>query len=227
MTSPALSALRTRIATNALTLSDQTALTTALDAILPTFQSADDTSSVRFSDEPEAREWIAALYTIQAGGVVSGAGAHIQTPNTETLFAASMAPGPAGALLAALDVTSQTTGRLRVSVNVALIASIADEPEIALTFVDNLTAVTGGVAINAGITAVPTSTTPSASGGVAMFATAQATFSLGGTLDAFITLADIPLQVTVGHRIGIGVFLASPNSATLTEISAAITVDEV
>jgi hypothetical protein len=73
MTSAALVDLRNRIATNTLTTLQQAALTTALDAIDPTFPSPDDSSSADAPpDTTLAREWIAALYSIQAtaGGIV-------------------------------------------------------------------------------------------------------------------------------------------------------------
>jgi hypothetical protein len=165
---------------------------------------------------------------VQAGGPLSNVSlAHIQTPNTETQFLASEAPGPGGALLAVLDITPNVAGRLRVTVTVALDSSAPDTPEVALVFIDNLTAVTGGTPIAPGITAGPTSTTPPASGGVSMFEAASPTFTFGANTVAFVTLASMPLQVTPGHRVGIAVFLASPASATFTAISAAMTVDEV
>jgi hypothetical protein len=67
--SAALDALTLAIATNTLTVAQQSALTQALTAISPFFPTPDDSSS---SDAPPdtalAREWIAALYAIQAGG---------------------------------------------------------------------------------------------------------------------------------------------------------------
>jgi hypothetical protein len=64
----ALQDLSNRIASNTLTALQQSALTTALGAIIPFFPGIDDASnSVPIQEDiPLSREWIAALYTIQA-----------------------------------------------------------------------------------------------------------------------------------------------------------------
>lgn len=70
MTSAALADLQARIASNTLTALQQAALTTALAAIVPTFPNPDESASiVSVLEEPLAREWIAALYTINGEGV--------------------------------------------------------------------------------------------------------------------------------------------------------------
>jgi hypothetical protein len=65
----ALTNLRNAIATNTLTPLQQGALTQALDAIIPTFPVPDfEGVALPPPDESDAREWIAALYAIQAEG---------------------------------------------------------------------------------------------------------------------------------------------------------------
>lgn len=227
MPSAQLIALQTAINNNTLSVAQQAALSSALDAVIPTFPTPGDGGAVTTDDEPAlARDWMCALYAIAAGSGAPPMTARLSTPNTETQFLASEAPGPGGAVLALLDFTPTRTGLMRISVNVVLNASGADTPTVALTYIDNLTAVGGGTLIAPGITAGPSSVTPAVGTGVSMCAIAEPTFTDGGTV-ATIVLASIPLQAVVGHRTGVAVLIASPQSRILTNIAAIISVDEL
>lgn len=227
MSSAALLALQAAINSNALTVAQQAALSSALDTIIPTFPTPGDGGAVTTDNEAAlARNWMAPLYAIAAGAPAPPMTATLQTPNTETTFLASEAPGPGGAVLALLDFTPTRTGKMRINVNVSMnVTGGADFPTIALIYIDNLTAVGGGTLIATGITAGPSSVTPPVSGGVSMCAFAEPTFDTDSV--AVVVLAGIPLQAVVGHRTGVAVVLASPNSRTFTNVAAVISVDEV
>jgi hypothetical protein len=97
MTSPALLSLRANILANVLTAGQQAALVDALDLVTPTFPQPDQLDdSIPVSEEILARDWFAALYTIQAEG--AGGGPPVVAVNT--ILAAD---GPA---LSALSVAS-------------------------------------------------------------------------------------------------------------------------
>lgn len=219
--------LQTAINNNTLSVAQQAALSAALDQVIPTFQTPGPGGSVNTDTEGAlARDWFAALYNIAEGAPAPPMTAHLSTPNTETQFLASEAPGPGGAVLALLDFTPTRTGLMRISVNVSMnVTGGADQPSIALIYLDNLTAVGGGTLIAPGITAGPSSVTPAVGGGVAMCAFAEETFD--GDSVAVVTLAGIPLQAVVGHRTGVAVIIASPHSRTFTNVAAVISVDEV
>lgn len=228
MSSAALVALRNRIATNSLTASDQGALTTALDFIAPTFEAPDETASVVFSDEENAREWIAALYTIQAGGGADFMSlARVITPNLESSLPVPFEPTAAGKVLVVADITPESTGLLLVSVNLSIIEDAAGTPGIAVIFLDDLTAVTGGTLIAPGLTAEPTSTTPSFSpGGVVIMAVQEATFAAAQPNNAVLTIAAAPVQVTVGHRVGIFVVAVDSSTQNWTALGLSMSVVE-
>jgi hypothetical protein len=212
----AILALRDRIATNTLTASDQGALTTALNFVAPTFGTPDETSALVFSDEENAREMMAALYTIAAGG---GAAlivpAKVTTPTTpETQV--TLTPGAAGQLLAVIDITPTSTGLVLVSANFGVIPASADAPQIAMFFVEDLTAVTGGTLVSPGLTTHPTSITPALPGSGEVFATADTAETIAAQLVASLTFAGVPVQLTVGHRAGIAFFAVSNGTIAWT-----------
>lgn len=69
MTSAALQDLQNRINSNTLTVVQQAALSQALTFIIPEFPTPDEISGgILTEDAPLAREWIAALYALQAEG---------------------------------------------------------------------------------------------------------------------------------------------------------------
>jgi hypothetical protein len=97
----ALVNLRAAIATNTLNALQQGALTQALDAIIPTFPEPDPSGVAQPPpDEDDSREWIAALYTIQAAG---GSGGGVVTSGT--IIAAD------GPTLSAIVVTTLPNGQ--------------------------------------------------------------------------------------------------------------------
>lgn len=227
MSNTALINLQTAINNNTLSAAQQAALSAALDLLIPTFPPP---SAIHpnppFSDEVFARDWLAAIYEINESLGPPPMTATLQTPNTETQFLASEAPGPGGAVLALLDFTPTRTGKMRISVTVALNSSAVDDPTVSLIYIDNLTAVGGGTLIAPGITAGPSSVTPAVGSGVSMCALAQPTFVESAVDVGIVVLASIPLQAVVGHRTGVAVVIASPASATYTNIAAIISVDE-
>lgn len=101
--SAALQNLRNAIATNTLTALQQAALTQALDAIIPTFPEPDEISdSIPPTEEELAREWIAALYSLQSTG-----GGGPPMPPSKPIFSVANQ-----AALAALDATTFPAGTL-------------------------------------------------------------------------------------------------------------------
>jgi hypothetical protein len=225
MTSAAIVALRARVASNTLTANDQGALTTALDFIAPTFMGPDETAAIA-ADEIEAREWIAALYTIAANGGSPVTFTRVTTPNTETSLTVPFQPTDVGKVLLVADLVPQTTGLLLVSVNLDVIEDAAGAPAIAAFLVDDLTAVTGGTLIAPGLTEEPTSTTP-AFGGPPIFSTEQASFAAGNPHQASLTLASCPVQAVVGHRIGIVIVASDTAAQNWTGIAVSMAVVEI
>jgi hypothetical protein len=86
MSSAALTALQVAINSNTLTVSQQAALSAALALIIPSFPTPDELSnSIPIPEEALARDWMAALYTIQAEGASGG----IPVVTTGTIIAAN------------------------------------------------------------------------------------------------------------------------------------------
>lgn len=226
MNNPALEAFFFRIVNNNLTAKDIAALTTALDSVIPGFPNPDETSTALFSDQGDAREWIAALYTIQANGETTVSGNRVVTPNTPTSLAVPFAPGPGGKVLLVADITPQSSGLLLVSVNLSIIEDAAGVPGCEIIFVDDLTAITGGTLIAPGLTSEPTSTTPAFGAGEAVFATAQPS-TAGAPHIATLTLASVPVQAVTGHRTGIILLGVDTGAQNWTNILAAISVVEL
>jgi hypothetical protein len=227
--SAALLALRNAIATNTLTALQQGALTTALDEIIPTFPVPDDTSSaLPPSDEVDARTWISALYSIQGNGGAPLTLSRVVSLNdiaTKSL-PAPFAPGVSKVLLVA-DITPQSSGLLIVSINVDVIEDAPGVPGIALFYVDDLTAITGGTVVAPGLTAEPVSTTPAFGAGVAIFAAEAISFNDGANPNtAIVIMAGIPVQAVVGHRSGIIVVAHDTGAQNWTSLSASVSVVE-
>jgi hypothetical protein len=222
---PAIVALRNRVATNTLTAADQGALTTALDAIAPTFLGPDDSSVVVFSDESEAREWIAALYAILAGNASPMINlASVVTP-TEPTVIPSFAPG-AGTVLFVADITPNVSGKLRLSVNLTISDSAAGIPAMAI-FAVALTAVAGGTLISPGLTLRPTSTTPAFGSGLPIGTAVQAaTFTGNDPHDAVLTIASAPINATVGVRLGI-IAVVTDSGAQTWNSTLSLSLDEL
>jgi hypothetical protein len=222
--SAALVALAGRIATNTLTAWDISALTAALSAITPTFPVPDGSGVSLYSDEDEAREWIAALYTIQAGG---GTGPvtlqRVITPTTVALLPAPFEPTSAGKILFVIDITPQSN-LILVSVNVDLISDGAGVPGLNLVLVPLLTAVTGGTVIAPGITAEATSTTPAVSTGTEIVPTEAPTFDdgSGNPHSCILVVASAPVTVIAGQRYGIVCLARDTSTQNWTSIAAAI-----
>ncbi|HEY2570825.1 MAG TPA: hypothetical protein VGI27_05100, partial [Solirubrobacteraceae bacterium] len=196
----ALVALSSRIATNTLTAGDIAALTSALADIAPTFPVPDESGVALFSDEDEARRWIAALYTIQAGGGTSIVSlARVVSPTEITAFPAPFQPTTLGKVLFVADFTPEVSGLVLVSVNVDIESDAVGVPGLAL-FVVPLTAVTGGTLIAPGLTAEPTSTTPAFSAGLPMIAVEHPTFDdgSGNPNTSILVIASAPLNGTPG-----------------------------
>jgi hypothetical protein len=226
VSNPALVAFTFRLASNNLTARDIAALTTALEAIVPSFPNPDETSATVFSDETDAREWISALYTIQANGETTVSTTRVVTPNAETPLTAPFAPG-AGKVLLVADITPATSGLLLVSVNVALIEDATGVPGFAIFFIDNLTAITGGTLLAPGLTEEPTSTTPAFGTGVLVFSTEAPSFNDGSNPHtAVLTLAGVPVQAVVGHRTGIVVLARDTAAQNWTSVAATVSVVE-
>jgi hypothetical protein len=227
MNNPALEAFFFRIASNNLTAKDIAALTTALQVVIPTFPNPDETSTALFSDEGDAREWIAALYTIQANGETTVSANRVVTPNPITELTVPFAPG-AGKVLLVADITPQSSGLLLVSVNLGITEDAAGVPAFLIAYVDLLTAVTGGTLIAPGLTEEPTSTTPAFTAGVGVFAVENPSFNDGtNPHEATLTAASVPVQAVVGHRTGIIVVAKDTGAQNWTAISASVSVVEL
>jgi hypothetical protein len=117
MTTPAtpiLLNLAANIGANTLTALQQSCLQQALNNIAATFPGPDDTANgLTDTDEPLAREWIAALYAITLGvSAVSGSLARAFSTN-----AAPVLPGAAIAIGTSATLTPGVTGRLKVRIS--------------------------------------------------------------------------------------------------------------
>jgi hypothetical protein len=228
MSNPALVAFTFRLASNNLSANDIAALVTALEAVVPTFPQPDQLSTTVFSDETDAREWISALYTIQAEGDTTVSLTRVVTPNALTSLPVPFQPGIAGKTLLVADITPATTGRLLVSVNLSIIEDAAGIPAFAIFYVDNLTGIVGGTLIAPGLTAEPTSTTPAVGTGVVVFATEAIAFNDGANPHVALPIvASVPIQAVVGHRTGIFVFAHDSGTQNWTSIGASVSVIEL
>jgi hypothetical protein len=229
MSSAALIALQTAIRQNTLSPAQQAALDTALGLIIPNFPTPDELSnSIPVPEEVLARDWIAALYTIQAESAGIDMLARVITPNAEAgKVLTPLAPGVATVLLVA-DITPTTTGLLMVSVNVAVIEDAPGVPGLALFYVPNLTAVTGGTPIAPGLTDQPTSTTPAFGAGTLVWTTEQDSFNDGvNPNNAIPVMAGVPIQAVVGQRSGIIVVARDTAAQNWTSVAASVSVIEV
>lgn len=227
MNNPALEAFFFRIVNNNLTAKDIAALTTALDSVIPGFPNPDETSTALFSDQGDAREWIAALYTIQANGETTVSGNRVITPNAEALLPGLPFQPGTGKVLLVADITPQSSGLLLCSIQLAIVEDAAGVPAMALIYVDDLTAVTGGTLIAPGLTVQPTSTTPAFGAGVAVFAVEAVTFNDGiNPNNAILTFAGIPVQAVEGHRSGIIVVAKDSGAQHWTGVTATVSVVE-
>jgi hypothetical protein len=218
-----LTNLRTAILSNTLTAGQQGALADALADIIPIFPSVDDRArAIPGGDESIAQTWLASLFAINAGAqepVVTPV--RVVTPSIETLLPVPFAPGVGGEVLLVADVTPTASGLFLVSVNIALVESAAGVPGLALFFVENLTAVTGGTAVAPALTAEPTSTTPAFGAGTPVYAVEQPSFNDGSNPNnGILTMASIPVQLTAGVRAGIIVVARDTGAQNWTAISA-------
>jgi hypothetical protein len=205
MSSAALTALRNAILTNTLDAGQQGALATALAVIIPDFPTVDELSNaVPENDEVLAREWIAALYTIQAGDAAPMPTLQrVISPTEITPLPAPFQPGTLGKVLFVADITPEVSGLILLSVNLNLISDAAGAPGLAI-FIVALTAVAGGTVLAPGLTVEPTSTTPAFGTGIPAFAMAEPTFDPGdGSHAGILTISGLPINGTVGQRYGI------------------------
>jgi hypothetical protein len=230
MTSPALVALKNAINTNTLDAAQRGALSTALDLLIPEFPTPDELSnSIPETEETLARDWIAALYTIQAGGGTPvNALARVVSPTVITPWPVPFQPGVAGKILFVADITPEVTGELLVSVNVQIISDGAGVPRILLGVVGPLTAVTGGTLLAPGLTLEATSVTPDFSTALPVATNLDETFDdgAGNPHTAVLTIASIPINATRGVRIGIVGFAADTSTQSWTALTGQISVQE-
>lgn len=228
MSNANLIALQNAILTNTLSADQQGALSTALGEIIPLFPGVDERSNAApYTDEEVSQTWIAALFSLAAGGgspmvlpvrVVSPPEAQLSVP---------FQPTSAGKLLLVADVTPQFTGLLLVSINLALIEDATGTPAFAIFFVDDLTAVTGGTEVAPGLIGEPTSTTPAFGSGVPIMAVQEPSFAGSAPHQAILTAASVPVQAVVGHRTGIVVVATDTSTQNWTAITAMVSVVEL
>lgn len=228
MSNANLIALQNAILTNTLSADQQGALATALGDIIPTFPTVDERgNAVPYTDEAVSQTWLAALFSLAAGGgspmvlpvrVFSPPQAQLPVP---------FQPTSAGKLLAVADVTPQFTGKLLVSVNIALFEDASGTPAFALFYVDDLTAVTGGTVIAPGLIGEPTSTTPAFGAGVPIAAVQEPSFAGSAPDQAILVMASIPVQAVVGHRTGLVLVATDTGTQNWTGITAMISVVEL
>ena len=199
---PNLVALLAAIGTNTLTPGMQGALTQALALIIPNFPTPDElASALPPPDEDDAREWIAALYAIQAtgGGTIVPSVNAAYTPNTESSFG-PITPGGSPVDLAVADITPTGSGLLSIKATVAIASSVPDAINLALFALAPLTAITGGTPVGVGITEDPTSTTPTPSG-TPIMSDVGVESTVGGNV-ASVTITGT-YQAVPGQRTGL------------------------
>jgi hypothetical protein len=205
MSSAALTALRNAILTNTLDAGQQGALATALAVIIPDFPTVDElANAVPENDEVLAREWIAALYTIQAGDASPMPTLQrVISPTEITELPAPFQPGTLGKILFVADITPEVSGLVLLSFGLNLISDATGVPGVAI-FIVPLQSIAGGTVLAPGLTVEPTGTTPAFGTGIPAWATAEPTFDPGdGSHAAILTVAGLPINGTVGQRLGI------------------------
>lgn len=152
------------------------------------------------------------------------AGSRAFTPNAESSFG-PITPGGAPTPLAVADITPKTSGLLLITATFAVQSSVPDALSLALFAVAPLTAIAGGTPVGTGITADPTSTTPSFSGSPIMSGIGVES-TLGG--DNATVSVTATYQATVGQRTGIvATGLSAVGGATTWTVGFTLSVIEV
>jgi hypothetical protein len=227
--SAALALLRSNILANTLTAQEQGALALALAQIGPLFPEPDElANSISIAEEPLARTWMAALYSIQAGAgpmppIV------IEPSYTNGLVFPDDIAGPVNAIVAAVEYTPQASNVVRISFTIQCDVSEADAAVVSAGTVltapggvtvagGDTTGTVGGIHVRTGSPV----TTAGQTGGINAMSSAFTT-----TAAETITLSGFALvQVPTGQKSAISIRL-STSAASLANIFMSMAVQEI
>lgn len=160
-----------------------------------------------------------------------GSGTVITTGTGEAVLAAfadNFVPTETGKLLFAAAFGPTASGVFTVDVNLEINSSVANDQVVAEFFlVENLTAITGGHQVAPGIFRLPTSTTPTATGGTILYATGGVAVSGVTGNNCSLHASGIPLTATKGVLAALACFVFSNNqNASQWVVGGTINIQE-